>query len=146
MGMIIQRFSIFSHKNVTQIPLECFKFISSYKTFLPCRSLFMCSLSFKLSFKQLQFHMYLMLIVNVGSPYLKTFWRYKWINNEALIKYFHISLNSKAGLVFQKTTSTVKRTKGFQSSNVFPCQSCLLNSSLFARIDTLFFLWLISDS
>ena len=69
MGMIIQRFSIFSHKNVTQIPLECFKFISGFKTFLPCRSLFMCSLRFKLSFKQLQFHKYLMPVVNVGSSY-----------------------------------------------------------------------------
>ena len=146
MRMIIQRFSIFSHKNVTQIPLECFKFISGYKTFLPCRLLFICSLSFKLSFKQLQFHKYLMLIVNVGSPYWKTFWRYKWINNEALIRYSHINLNPKAGLVFPKTTSTVERTKGFQSSNVFTCQSCRLNSSLFVRIDTLFLIWLINDS
>ena len=73
MGMIIQRFSIFSHKNVTQIPLECFKFISGYKTFLPCRSLFMCSLGFKLSFKQLQFHMYLMLNCQCGKSLFKDF-------------------------------------------------------------------------
>ena len=134
MEMIIQRFSIFSHKNVTQIPLECFKFKSGYKTNLPCRSLFMCCLSFK----QLQLHKYLMLIVNVGSPSWETLWRHKWINNEALIRYSHFSLNSKAGLVFPKATGTVKKTKGFRSSNVFTCQSCLLNSSLFARIDTLF--------